>query len=107
LKVCSAVQLWQERHTTRLFAGAMTANDTRSELGARLDDLVTLDGRPLLLRGRIAWAHDWVSNPSLSAVFQALPGTNFTVFGAPLAHDSALASAGAEWRITPQLGLIT
>jgi uncharacterized protein with beta-barrel porin domain len=85
---------------------AMTTNDTRGELGARVDHLVSLGGMPLLLRGRLAWAHDWISNPALNAVFQALPGTNFTVFGAPVAHDSALASAGAEWRITPRLDLI-
>jgi outer membrane autotransporter protein len=85
---------------------AMTANDTRSELGVRVDELTAVNGMPLLLRGRLAWAHDWVSNPALSAVFQALPGTNFVVFGAPVAHDTALVSAGAELRITPTLGLI-
>jgi outer membrane autotransporter protein len=85
---------------------AMTANDTRSELGLRVDDLTAFNGMPLLLRGRLAWAHDWVSNPALSAVFQTLPGTNFVVFGAPVAHDAALVSAGAELRITPRLGLI-
>jgi len=36
---------------------AMTANDTRSELGARFDNLTTLDGLPLVLRARLAWAH--------------------------------------------------
>jgi uncharacterized protein with beta-barrel porin domain len=47
-----------------------------------------------------------VSNPALSAAFQALPGTNFVVFGAPVAHDAALVSAGAELRITPRLDVI-
>jgi hypothetical protein len=36
-------------------------------------DLTAVNGMPLLLRGRLAWAHDWVGNPALSAVFQALP----------------------------------
>jgi uncharacterized protein with beta-barrel porin domain len=85
---------------------AMTANDTRSELGVRVDDLAAFNGMPLMLRGRLAWAHDWVSNPSANAVFQSLPGTNFTVFGAPVAQNAALASAGAELRITPRLFLI-
>jgi len=49
---------------------------------------------------------NWVSNPALSAAFQALPGTNFVVFGAPVAHDAALVSAGAELRITPRLDVI-
>jgi len=81
--------------------GAMTANDTRSELGARFDALTMLDGRPLILRARLAWAHDWVSNPALDAVFQVLPGANFVVNGAAPPADSALASAGAELHITP------
>ncbi len=85
---------------------AMTANDTRSELGLRADNLAAFNGMPLLLRGRLAWAHDWVDNPALSAVFQTLPGANFAVFGAPVAHNTALAGAGAELRITPKLTLI-
>jgi len=42
---------------------------------------------PLTLRARVAWAHDWVSNPALTATFQAalLPGADvsFIVNGAP------------------------
>ena len=75
---------------------ALNATDTRSELGARVDDLTMLGAMPLVLRGRLAWAHDWVSNPSLGAVFQALPGSNFTVNGAVIPHDSALTTAAAE-----------
>jgi outer membrane autotransporter protein len=77
----------------------MTASDTRGELGSRFDDLTMLDGMPLILRGRLAWAHDWVSDPSLTAGFQALPGSTFIVYGAPIPHDSALTTAGAESRI--------
>ena len=50
---------------------------------------------PLILRGRLAWAHDWVDNPALNAIFQALPGASFVVNGAPIPTDSALASVGA------------
>jgi uncharacterized protein with beta-barrel porin domain len=85
---------------------AMTATDTRSELGARLDTPTMLNGMPLLLRGRLAWAHDRVSDPALTAVFQALPGASFVVNGPPLPHNSALTTAGAELRITPALTLI-
>jgi uncharacterized protein with beta-barrel porin domain len=80
---------------------AQTVNDTRSELGARADDLATLGGMPLLLQGRLAWAHDWVSSPALGAVFQALPGAAFTVNGAAVPKDSALASAGGQLFLTP------
>jgi uncharacterized protein with beta-barrel porin domain len=50
----------------------------------------------LVLYGRVAWAHDFVSNPVLGAVFQTLPGGAFTVNGAPIPHDSALTAAGAQ-----------
>jgi uncharacterized protein with beta-barrel porin domain len=53
----------------------------------------------LALRARAAWAHDWISDPTLTAVFQALPGASFVVNGATPAKDSALASAGAELRL--------
>jgi len=37
---------------------SMSSTDTRSELGARVDDITMLNGLPLILRGRVAWAHD-------------------------------------------------
>ena len=77
-----------------------TGTDTRSELGARFDRLIALyPGAALSLRGRLAWAHDWVSDPTLAAAFQTLPGASFIVNGATPAEDSALVSAGAELRL--------
>jgi autotransporter-associated beta strand protein len=75
---------------------ALNAADVRSELGARFDDPTLLYGKPLILFGRLAWAHDFVNNPALNAVFQTLPAASFTVNGAPIPHDSALTTAGAE-----------
>jgi uncharacterized protein with beta-barrel porin domain len=85
---------------------AMNATDVRSELGARFDNPEVLFSMPLLLRARLAWAHDWVSNPALSAVFETLPGANFTVNGAPMPQNSALTSAGAELFIAPRWTLL-
>ena len=85
---------------------AMNATDVRTELGSRFDAPTLLYGRPLVLYGRVAWAHDFVSNPALNAVFQTLPGTNFTVFGAPIPHDSALTSAGAQLFLSANWSLI-
>ena len=85
---------------------AMNATDVRTELGARFDSPAVVAGMPLLLRSRLAWAHDFVSNPSLGAVFQALPGSNFVVNGAPIPRDSALTSAGAELFLTPRWTLL-
>ena len=85
---------------------AMNATDTRGELGARFDNLTLWNDMPLILRGRLAWAHDWVSNPSLGAVFQALPGSSFTVNGATPPKNSALASAAAELHMTANWSLL-
>jgi outer membrane autotransporter protein len=77
-----------------------SATDIRSELGARFDHRILIDNNAVLaLRGRAAWAHDWVSDPTLVATFQALPGASFIVNGAPPAKNSALLSAGAELRL--------
>jgi uncharacterized protein with beta-barrel porin domain len=77
------------------------ATDTRSELGGRFDrEIIPWSSDEVVtFTGRVAWAHDWVSDPTLAASFQALPGQSFLVNGAVPAKDSALASGGAEVRI--------
>jgi outer membrane autotransporter protein len=55
---------------------AQNATDVRSELGARLDNPTAIGRMPLILRARLAWAHDFVNNPALAAAFQVLPGSN-------------------------------
>jgi uncharacterized protein with beta-barrel porin domain len=76
------------------------ATDTRSELGGRFDHLLLLNPEAALtMRTRVAWAHDWVSDPTLTAGFQMLPGTSFIVNGATPAKNSALVSEGAELRL--------
>jgi outer membrane autotransporter protein len=91
------------------FALSYAANDataTRSELGARFDRvLMTRPDAMLSLRGKLAWAHDWVSDPALTATFQSLPGASFTINGAEPASDLALVSAGAEMRLANGVSL--
>ena len=87
--------------------GSRDATDTRSELGARFERALALyPNTALTLRGRLAWAHDWVSDPTLMPLFQALPGASFTVNGAVPAKDSALASVGAELRLANGVTLL-
>jgi outer membrane autotransporter protein len=92
------------------FALAFNGRDataTRSELGARLDRVLALyTSAVLALRGRLAWAHDWVSDPTLTPLFQTLPGASFIVNGGTPAKDSALVSAGAEYRLASGLTLL-
>jgi uncharacterized protein with beta-barrel porin domain len=76
---------------------ALTTTTTRTELGAWFDRPIALnDGAILALRTRAAWAHDDWSDPRMTAAFQSLPGSSFTVIGATPAHDSLLASGVAE-----------
>ena len=77
------------------------ASDTRSELGFRFDEGVMLGAMPLTLRARAAWAHDWITNPTLTAAFESLPGAGFVVNGAVPAKDRALASVGGDLHIAP------
>jgi autotransporter-associated beta strand protein/T5SS/PEP-CTERM-associated repeat protein len=84
-----------------------SASDTRSELGGRFDRLLLLNPEAALtLRARVAWAHDWVGDPTLAVVFQALPGASFLVNGATPAKNSALTSAGAELRLANGVSLL-
>jgi GNAT superfamily N-acetyltransferase len=83
------------------------AHDTRSELGTRFDRVLAVYSNAVLaLRGRVAWAHDSVSDPTLLPGFQALPGSSFIVNGATLPKNSALTSAGAELRVANGVTLL-
>jgi uncharacterized protein with beta-barrel porin domain len=76
---------------------AQTTTVIRTELGAWFDDNIMLDnGAILTLRDRAAWAYDNWSNYSMTAAFEQLPGSTFTVIGAKPTRDSLLASASAE-----------
>ncbi len=76
--------------------GAMNATDLRTELGSRVDAPTLLNGKPLVVYGRAAWAHEFVSSPVVNAAFESLPGAGFTVAGAPIPHDAAVTSVGAQ-----------
>jgi uncharacterized protein with beta-barrel porin domain len=84
------------------FALAYDARRTttaRMELGSWFDWSTRIDyygGTTLALLTRAAWAHDYWSQPDVTAGFVALPGSSFTVIGAAPACDSLLASAVAE-----------
>jgi autotransporter-associated beta strand protein len=83
------------------------ATDTRSELGARFDRVLAVYTNAVLaLRGRVAWAHDWVSDATLVPLFQTLPGASYIVNGALPVKDSALVSAGGELRVANGVTLL-
>ncbi len=91
---------------------AATAFDVSSEIGARFDSIMPFfSDMQLAWRGRLAWQHEWLNNPALTASFNTallsgtLPGsiTSFTVNGAQLPPDSAIVSAGFDVHVTPSL----
>jgi uncharacterized protein YhjY with autotransporter beta-barrel domain len=74
-----------------------TTTAVRTELGAWVDQANRLDNSAsLILRGRVAWAHDNVSDLNDNVAFLSLPGSVFTVTGAAMPKDLLLATAGAE-----------
>ena len=79
---------------------AKTVTDTRTELGVRTDQPFVMQDGVLIFRTRLAWAHDYDPDRSISATFQTLPGASFVVNGAAQAADSALTTASIEmkWR---------
>jgi uncharacterized protein with beta-barrel porin domain len=54
----------------------------------------------LVVRSRLAWAHDFDTDRNISAAFQTLPASAFVVNGAQPSADTALTSFSAEvlWR---------
>jgi uncharacterized protein with beta-barrel porin domain len=88
--------------------GSRNATDIRSELGARFDRVLAVYSNAVLaLRARVAWAHDRVSDPTLLPGFEALPAAgSFIVNGATPAKNSALTSAGAEFRLANGVTLL-
>ena len=88
-----------------LTVASRTATAFRGEAGLRTDRIFAVDrGGQLNLFGKFAYAHDEISNPQANVAFAAIGGiggaTPFTVFGARPSRDLALATAGAEWRLS-------
>ena len=65
----------QRRRLRALLQLRAPATDTRSELGARFDRMLAFNPSAVLtLRARLAWAHDWVSDPTLGGGVPDAPG---------------------------------
>jgi uncharacterized protein YhjY with autotransporter beta-barrel domain len=75
------------------------ADNLRSEVGLRADHSLLVAGGLVTLRGRAAWAHDSDTERTVTPTFQSLPGSSsFTINGARPAANSALLTAGAEFK---------
>ena len=97
---------------TETGAGAVDLNvqrqvtwSARGILGAELShDLPVGLPMPLLLTLRAGWAHEF-ANPSrgVTAGFVGLPGATFTVHGAAVPRDAAVAGIGASLAVQPSI----
>ncbi|MGE0500271.1 MAG: autotransporter outer membrane beta-barrel domain-containing protein [Rhizobiaceae bacterium] len=72
---------------------SQTETAIRTELGARTAIALGSNAR---LTGRAAWVWNADSARAVTAAFQALPGTSFTINGAQPARHAALLKAGVE-----------
>ncbi len=73
-----------------------SVTDPRTELGIRADKMFAATDGILLLRGGLAWVHDFNPDRTMAATFQALPDASFVVNGAAQGADSALLTASLE-----------
>jgi len=82
---------------------ASDATYTRTEIGTRFDSSIDVADKPLIVRGRLAWAHDFISSPGVNASFLQLPGSSFVVTGTTPPPDAALVSISGAYAITGRL----
>jgi uncharacterized protein with beta-barrel porin domain len=86
---------------------AQTGTEVRGEIGSWANKtLVLSNGDVLNVFGRAAYAHDWQTNPSLTAGFLSLPAASFVVNGAEPPANLALVTAGAELRLSANWSLM-
>ena len=93
-----AEQVLSGTNTFALAYGAQNVIDTRSEFGLGSDKSFAVGDAILTLGGRAAWAHDFNTDRSAAASFQALSGTSFIVNGAAQANDSVLTTASVDMK---------
>jgi outer membrane autotransporter protein len=93
--------------TFALNYNAQNGTETRVELGSWIDKTTLLGNcMPIDVFGRLAYAHDWESNPSLQANFLSLPTASFVVDGARQPDNLALVTSGAELRLNSNWSLM-
>jgi len=85
---------------------AQTATNERAELGTWLDMTMHLeDERTMRLGLRVAYAHDWWSNNSLTANFTTLPTSSFSMTGVTPPTNIGLVSLLSEYRYNTHVSL--
>ena len=79
---------------------ANSTTSLRSEIGIDADaTLGNILGSRAKLMARLAWAHEYQTTGSVSAWFQSLPGSTFSVSGASLPSDMGVARVMANFEL--------
>jgi uncharacterized protein with beta-barrel porin domain len=84
-----------------------TSTTTRGELGFWFDTRHTDSNGTVTLFSRLAWAHDWRSDDSVTASFQSLSGSSFIVNGATPPSNLGLVTAGIEAKASQAVTVTT
>ncbi|CAN5819163.1 autotransporter outer membrane beta-barrel domain-containing protein [soil metagenome] len=71
-------------------------------VGAQFDASTEVRARPLNAWFRLAWVHDFLTSRNVTAGFNVLPGTSFTVDGAPAASNAVRVDLGAKYAVGSQ-----
>ena len=90
--------------TAQTFAARDTTS-TRSEFGAWIDNRIGSGIDGIVMRGRLAWVHNFDRDAVNAVAFAVIPGANFIVNGAQRPGDAALLSTVAEFPVGRNLML--
>jgi subtilase-type serine protease len=74
-------------------------------LGAQFDTDTDVYGKALNAWMRLSWVHEFSTSRAVTAGFAMLPGTGFTVDGAPAASDAVRFDIGAKYDVASQTQL--
>ncbi|MGE0095181.1 MAG: autotransporter domain-containing protein [Alphaproteobacteria bacterium] len=91
-----------------LSVDSQTTNSVRSILGVQLDHDANIGlAKPIALLARAGWAHEYANTARpMTASFVGSTGPGFTVDGAQIARDSAVAAVGATASLTDSLSFL-
>jgi outer membrane autotransporter protein len=104
-------ELWQSGYTEANVApagagplglsyAAQTAASLPTFLGAQVDGRFDLPFAAVSPYARLSWMHEFSPTRQISPSFIGLPGTSFTVVGAPAARDAAKVEVGSKLAIS-------
>ena len=90
---------------TGLASSGVSYDTAYSTLGVRLSSDFVANGIKITPRGMLGWRHAFSDVPPEAAMLFENTGTGFTVAGTPIAQDSLLVEAGADFALNQRFSL--